>query len=172
MSYGPDLTKQNLSEILTLDWQAEHKDSRTYLTRKDHLVGIIIIDWAWRAIIYTHKNSPDIELRIRAHAQEEYFDAMRLVEAESSAIDDIIRPDRGCQDLNILFKSLHSLHADGKSPASIFAFAYRGLSNAWEYHYALIEFDENTGFKTHEELKNAVLELESAMRMSDLFGIK
>lgn len=172
MSYGPDLTKENLHLILGLEWQIEHSGDRTYLTRKDHPIGAIIIDWAWRAIIYTHKKSPDIEARIRRHSQEEYFDAMRLVEAEASAISDIIRPNRGHKNLNGLFEALYKLRADGRSPASIFAFASHGPSGTTEYHYALTEFDENTGFKTHMELSRAVLELESAKRMSDDLGIK
>ena len=177
MSYGPDLTKQNLHLILSLEWQTEHKGDRTYLTRNDYPradnpFGVIIIDWAWRAIICANKNSPDIEARIQTQAQQEYFDAMRLVEAEASAISDIIRPARGHEDLNSLFQALYNLRADGRSPASIFAFASHGLSGKTEYHYALIEFDEKTGFKTHMELSQAVLELESAKRMSDELGIK
>lgn len=177
MSHGIELTKQNLHLILGLEWQIEHRGNRTYLTRNDYPradnpVGVIIIDWAWRAIICANKNSPDIDARIQTQAQQEYFDAMRLVEAEASAISDIIRPSRGYEDLNSLFEALYNLRADGRSPASVFAFASHGFSGKQEYHYALIEFDEKTGFQTHMELSSAVQDLESAKRMQDDLGIK
>lgn len=172
MSDCTNLSKENLNLILALSWEIEHKVNRTFLTRADLPVGVIIIDWEREAIIYSHKKSLDIESRIQSYSSEENFNAIRLLEAESNAISDIIRRMCCHEDLNNLFQALDDLRKRNGSPTSIFAFAGRGLSGALEYHYALIRFNETTGFQAHTELNEAILLLESSKRMLDEIGLK